>query len=74
MLNIDCTNIWAFDRTLYGHLVNYPSEVTHLLDTEAQRILAEITDEEPESLNNLVVRAMATQEMKQGILADGNSQ
>ena len=55
VLNIDCRHIHSFDTTLYSNLVNYPCEVTSLLDSEARSLLAELTGLDEADLDNLVV-------------------
>lgn len=56
-LNIDCQNIHSFDATLYGHLINYPSEVTTLMDNEARHLAAEIAEsQETELFEHILVR------------------
>lgn len=56
MLNVDCRHIHTFDRALYSHLVNYPAEVTSLLDNEARYVLAQLfPDQDPNSFEHFVV-------------------
>ena len=46
VLNVDCRHIHSFDQTLYSHLVNYPAEVTSLLDSEARLVLGQLFPEQ----------------------------
>ena len=55
VLNVDCHNIYAFDQTLYGHLVNYPAEVTSLLDAETRNLLIQLTDRSPDEFEDVMV-------------------
>ena len=49
VLNVDCKHIHTYDQTLYSHLVNYPAEVTSLLDSEARLVLAQLFPEQDSS-------------------------
>jgi hypothetical protein len=56
VLNVDCRHIHAFDRALYSHLLNYPAEVTSLLDNEARYVLAQLfPDQDPAGFEHFVV-------------------
>ena len=55
VLNVDCHNVYAFDQTLYGHLVNYPAEVTSLLDAETRNLLVQLTDRSPDEFEDVMV-------------------
>lgn len=56
VLNVDCKHIQAFDQTLYGHLVNYPAEITSLLDSEARSVLGQLfPDQDPADFEHFVV-------------------
>jgi len=56
VLNVDCRHIHSYDRALYSHLVNYPAEVTSLLDNEARYVLAQLfPDQDPGGFEHFVV-------------------
>lgn len=42
VLNLDCTNVYEFDRQLYQMLTTHPTETIPIFDTEVNRIAEEL--------------------------------
>jgi DNA replication licensing factor MCM4 len=59
---VNCDHIFQYDRRLYQHLINFPSEVIPLFDLAANSLYTDLTHEETE--NKIQVRANSLRHVK----------
>ncbi|KAJ3414832.1 hypothetical protein HDV05_005989 [Chytridiales sp. JEL 0842] len=55
-INLDCTNLKTFSRTLYMQLLRYPQEVIPLMDHTLTEVYQELFDEVDLNGNSLTIR------------------